>query len=50
MKALLDAMDRNGWGAVVGCWGDEDSIRLRNECELACENGDFKNAGEGRGK
>jgi len=28
----------------------DDSRRLRNECETACENGEFKRAGVGRGK
>jgi SM-20-related protein len=50
VKAMIDAIDRDGWGSIVGCWGNEVSIRLRNECEFACETGDFKDAGVGRGE
>lgn len=34
---------------MPGCVGDMDSIRLRQECEDACEKGEFRRAGVGRG-
>ena len=43
-------MDQHGWVAVPGCIGAGDSQRLRDECETACLNGDFRQAGVGRGQ
>ncbi len=34
---------------MPGCLTDTDSLRLVRECETACENGDFRRAGVGRG-
>ncbi len=47
MKALLDAIDQKGWGMIPDCWVKSDSLRLRDECEAACQDGDFKPAGVG---
>ncbi|MEO5714824.1 MAG: 2OG-Fe(II) oxygenase [Luteolibacter sp.] len=49
MEALIDSMDQYGWATMPGCMGNDDSRRLRNECGAACENGDFRRAGVGRG-
>jgi len=46
---MIDSMDRHGWATMPGGMGNDDSRRLRNECETACGNGDFKRAGVGRG-
>lgn len=45
----MNGMDSQGWAAMPGCLGEVDSLRLRKECEAACENGDFRRAGVGRG-
>jgi SM-20-related protein len=50
VEDIINSMDRHGWAAVPGCIGAGDSLRLRNECETACENGDFRRAGVGRGQ
>jgi SM-20-related protein len=49
MFSLLDAMDQFGWASMPGCLGAADSLRLRQECADACENGEFRRAGVGRG-
>ncbi len=49
MIDLLNAMDLQGWASMPGCMGAVDSLRLREECEKACEKGEFKRAGVGRG-
>lgn len=46
---MIEAMERHGWATMPRCMSDDDSRRLRNECETACANGDFKRAGVGRG-
>ncbi|MEO8616897.1 MAG: 2OG-Fe(II) oxygenase [Luteolibacter sp.] len=43
-------MDQHGWAAVPGFMGNDDSRRLSEECATACDKGDFKRAGVGRGK
>ena len=48
MQTLLNDIDRNGWGMMLGGCELGESIRLRNECEKACQEGDFKAAGVGR--
>jgi SM-20-related protein len=50
VEDLMNAMERHGWAAIPGCLGMGDSRRLRKECQDACENGDFRPAGVGRGK
>lgn len=50
MDALLNAMDRQGWAAMPGCVGNDDSRRLQQECQRACGQGAFRRAGVGRGK
>lgn len=45
----MNAMGRQGWAVMPGCLAAGDSLRLRVECERACENGDFRRAGVGRG-
>lgn len=49
MLDFLNAIDQFGWAAMPECMGAADSLRLRQECEEACENGEFKRAGVGRG-
>ena len=49
MLDLLNAMDLCGWASKPGCIGDEESLRLRTECEKASERGELKRAGVGRG-
>lgn len=49
VEEIMNAVGRNGWAAVPGCLADTDSLRLMQECEAACENGDFRRAGVGRG-
>lgn len=49
MIDLLNAMDQFGWASQAECLGLTDSLRLRLECESACEQGQFKRAGVGRG-
>ena len=50
MEILLDAIDRNGWAVMPGFLKIDASRRLRDECREACENGEFRPAGVGRGK
>lgn len=50
VEDLMNAMDRHGWAEMPKCLNANDSRRLRNECEIACKNGDFRPAGVGRGK
>ena len=49
MEEMINAMDRHGWAAITGNPDDGDALRLQQECEIACENGDFRRAGVGRG-
>jgi SM-20-related protein len=49
MLDLLNAMDLCGWASKPGCIGNEESLRLRTECENASERGELKRAGVGRG-
>ena len=49
MLALLDTMDQFGWATLAGAFGDADSLRLRQECEAACQRGEFKRARVGKG-
>jgi SM-20-related protein len=49
VEDLMNAMDRQGWAAMPGCLGIVNSRSLRQECETACENGDLRSAGVGRG-
>jgi SM-20-related protein len=39
-----------GWAQMPGYLDSGESRRLRDECQTACENGDFRPAGVGRGK
>jgi SM-20-related protein len=49
MIKMLNAMDQFGWASMPGCLGEAEALRLRAECEEACDRGDFKRAGVGRG-
>ena len=49
VEELLDGMDRHGWATMRDGVGDEDSRRLRRECQDACDLGAFHQAGVGRG-
>ncbi len=42
-------MDRQGWAVEAGCLGDGEARRLRQECQDACDQGEFRQAGVGRG-
>jgi SM-20-related protein len=49
VEELLNAIEHQGW-ATEPCWlGDADSVRLRLECEASYQNGNFRQAGVGRG-
>ena len=50
MEEIINAIEARGWAAVAGCLGDEDSRRLMLECAAACDQGDFRRAGVGRGR
>lgn len=50
VEQLIEAVDRNGWGVAFGFLGNEDSMRLKDECEVAWEQGEFRKAGVGRGE
>ncbi len=43
-------MDKRGWAIDPGFMNAGDSVRLKNECELAWEKGDFRQAGTGKDK
>lgn len=45
----MDSMDRQGWAAMPGAMGEEDSLRLMRECEKGFAKGTFRRAGVGRG-
>lgn len=50
VEELLNSVDRHGWATSLVCVDPADSLRLMHECEKACENGDFRSAGVGRGE
>jgi SM-20-related protein len=50
MEGLMSAMDRQGWACQPECVGKDDSLRLQQECQNACDQGEFRRAGVGRGK
>ena len=49
VEEIMNAVGRQGWAVIPGCFAEGDSLRLMQECETACENGDFRRAGVGRG-
>jgi SM-20-related protein len=49
VEEIMNAVGRKGWAVVPSCFADTDSMRLMHECEMACENGDFRRGGVGRG-
>ncbi len=49
MTDLLNAMNLRGWASMPGFMVAAASRRLRQECADACEQGEFKPAGVGRG-
>lgn len=49
VEEIIDGIEQRGWAVLAGCVDAGDSLRLRKECEEACENGDFRRAGVGRG-
>jgi SM-20-related protein len=49
VEGLLNAMDRQGWAVEAGCLGDEEALRLRQECQDASAQAEFRPAGVGRG-
>jgi hypothetical protein len=42
VEEIMNGMDLHGWAGMPGCGGAGGSLRLRKECEEACENGDFR--------
>lgn len=50
VEEIMKGMDRHGWATMLGCLGAGGSLRLRKECEAACDNGSFRRAGVGRGE
>jgi SM-20-related protein len=46
----MSSIDERGWAIIPGYVNIGDSIRLKNECEISWENGDFHRAGTGKGK
>ena len=46
---MMDSMARQGWATMADCVTEGDSRRLRDECTLAFDKGDFRRAGVGRG-
>jgi SM-20-related protein len=49
VETLINGLDRHGWATLPLGVDAEASLRLKNECEKACEQGDFRPAGVGRG-
>lgn len=49
MEALLDSIERLGWGVTTVGIGEASSHRLMAECRDACANGEFRDAGIGQG-
>lgn len=49
MEALMDSIERLGWGVDQDGVSDDASRRLMTECEEACAQGEFRKAGVGRG-
>jgi SM-20-related protein len=49
VEELINAIDRHGWAVSPGRADDGGSLRLMHECEDACEKGEFRRAGVGRG-
>jgi SM-20-related protein len=50
VEEITNGIEQQGWAVVAGCLAKEASLRLIQECEEACKNGDFRRAGVGRGK
>ena len=50
VEDLISMIDRRGWAVMPDYLDPEGSRRLRDECESACEKGEFRPAGVGRGK
>jgi len=46
---MLNAIDQFGWASISGGMEAADALRLQRECQHACDRGDFKPAGVGRG-
>ncbi len=49
MQELMEAMEQRGWAQMAGWASAVDSLGLRQECEAACDRGDFRRAGVGKG-
>jgi Rps23 Pro-64 3,4-dihydroxylase Tpa1-like proline 4-hydroxylase len=50
VEEITNGIEQQGWAVVAGCLAKEASLRLIQECEESCKNGDFRRAGVGRGK
>lgn len=49
VEELIQRLERHGWATMPGGICDGDARRLKDECGLAFEQGDFRRAGVGRG-
>lgn len=49
VKSFIDQLDICGWAVMTDFSGRENASRLMEECREAFENGDFHQAGVGRG-
>jgi len=49
VENLIESMNQRGWAVVTNCMEHTDSLRLKSACELACQKGEFRPAGVGRG-
>jgi SM-20-related protein len=49
VEEFLNSIEKDGWASSPGRICAADSLRLRDECQIACENGAFHRAGIGRG-
>jgi SM-20-related protein len=50
VEELLNCMNLHGWATTPESMPPADSLRLRNECELSWQSGNFRRAGVGRGE
>jgi SM-20-related protein len=49
VEDLVNAIERHGWSSNTAYLPVADSLRLQQDCEDGCDQGEFKRAGVGRG-
>jgi SM-20-related protein len=49
VEALLNSIEKYGWASSPSGICAADTLRLRDECQIACEKGAFQRAGVGQG-